>query len=331
MPDLSPAASTGRAPGRPVSVVALLGSTGFVGGAVADELRRRGIEVRTVAAPRLRWPRGWPYGADTPPPGVAPQIVDGLARRLEGAQVVVNAAGAPSGTAPATPELYGANSLLPVLAARACAAAGAGRYVHLSSAAVQGSQPLDETPRTAPFSPYSHSKALGERLLLAEPAADRVLFRATWVHDADRDNTRALVRLASSPLSCVAGDGSAPTPQVLVGDIADAVAHLVLVRGPVPPIVLQPPNGMTTGLLLRLLGGREPRRVPPRVARAALRGLRAYGRTGPRANAHARRIDMLLFGRGQVPGWLAGQGVAPELRPERWRRLGCAAPVREQV
>jgi nucleoside-diphosphate-sugar epimerase len=305
----------------PEPVVALLGSTGFVGRAVATELARRGIEVRTVAAPRLPWPLGMRRGLPELPSGVRQDIVDGLAGEMAGATVVVNAAGRPDGTAPTSPHLYGANALLPTLVDRATRQAAAGRFVHISSAAVQGRAPLDETPRVAPFSPYTGSKALGEKLLLAEPAAGRVVFRPTWVHEAGRPQTRALVRLAASPAACVAGDGTAPTPQVLVSDVAEAVAALVLASGPVPPIVLQPPSGMTTGRLLRLLGGREPRHVPDQLARAAVHGLYGYGRLGRYAGAHARRVEMLLFGRRQEPGWLAGRRAVAPLRPAAWRRL----------
>lgn len=313
-------------------VVALVGSTGFIGGVVGEELDRRGVAVRPVAAPRLHWPPGLSYQVPELSPGVYQEIVDGLARKLDGARTVVNAAGLPDGTAPASLGLYGANALLPTLLARACGQVGVERYVHLSSAAVQGGAgQLDETPRTAPFSPYSHSKALGERLLLAEPPADRVLFRSTWVHDPDRPNTRALIRVARSPASCVAGDGSAPTPQVLARDIADSVAHLALRRAPVPPIVLQPHNGMTTGLLLWLLGNREPRHLPPRAAAALSRALAGYGRLGLRANAHARRVHLLLFGRQQVAGWLAEQGVVPGVRVEEWQRLASPRHAAEGV
>jgi nucleoside-diphosphate-sugar epimerase len=313
----------------PELVVALLGGTGFVGRAVGAELARRGIEVRPVTAPRLSWPLGMRRGLPELPPAVRQDIVDSLAGALAGSRVVVNAAGQPDGIAPTSPSLYGANALLPTLVDRAVRLAAADRFVHISSAAVQGREPLDETSRVAPFSPYTGSKALGECLLLAEPAAERVVFRPTWVHDAGRPQTRALVRLARTPAACVAGDGSAPTPQVLVSDVAEAVAALVLAGGPVPPIVLQPPSGMTTGQLLRLLGGREPRHVPDWLAGAAVRGLSAYGRLGRHAGAHARRVEMLLFGRRQEAGWLAGQGAVPPLRPEAWQRL--AAPPRENV
>jgi UDP-glucose 4-epimerase len=311
--------------------ITVLGASGFVGRATVTALRRRGVEVRPVVAPRLRWPADWPHDLAAVRRDTHREVVDGLARRLQGSRAVVNAAGLPEGTAPATPGLYGANALLPALLSRACMLAGVARYVHVSSAVVQGGRILDETSRTAPFSPYSHSKALGERLLLAERATGRVIFRATWVHDAGRPNTRALVRLARSLASSVAGDGSAPTPHVLIDDLALSVIHLALAPGPVPDIAIQPANGMTTGLLLRLLGGREPRRVAPVLARAAVRSMRASGRLWPHAHVHARRAEMVLFGRRQVRGWLCDQRVVPPLRPEAWLRLATSGAASEGV
>lgn len=301
--------------------VAVLGASGFVGAATVVELLDRGVAVRPIVAPRLRWPATWRHSVSALPPAAYGEVVGELAGQLCGSRAVINAAGIPCGLSPRSPALYGANALLPVLVSRACAVAGVGRYVHVSTAAVQGNQPLDETPRTAPFSPYSASKALGERLLLAEPATDRAIFRATWVHAAGRPNTRGLVRLARSGLSSVAGDGSAPTPQVLVGDLAMSIVHVALTPVPAPAVVLQPHSGMTTALLLRLLGGREPRRLPLPLARAAVNGMHQYGRLTRRANAHARRLDMILFGRAQVQGWLAGRGLVPQLRPEAWQQL----------
>jgi UDP-glucose 4-epimerase len=322
MPDLLSNPGVTMAPAREaVRTVAVLGSTGFIGRAVTAELRSRQVEVRPVLAPRLLWPLGQVPGTDGVPAHFRQDVVAPLSQRLADADVVVNAAGVADPASPDTPALYGANSLLPVLLAQACALVGVGRLIHISSAAVQGEGVLDETTRTTPFSPYSRSRALGEHLLLAEPNIDKVIFRPTSVHGTGRAVTRSLVRFARSPMSCTAGDGSAPTPQVLVEDVADAVTHLALAWGPVPPIVLQPHNGMTTGLLLRLLGARKPWHLPHRIARPALSGLRVCAKSSPRAQANARRIDMLLFGRRQVPGWLAERGAIPTLRPETWQRL----------
>jgi nucleoside-diphosphate-sugar epimerase len=291
---------------------------------VTRELRARGVQVTPISAPRLRWVAAL-SGVDRVPSDMHCDVVDALAQQLDGASVVVNAAGLPDGNAPASAELYGANALLPVLVGRACALAGVERFIHASSAVVQGRGSLDETPRTAPFSPYSRSKALAEYLLLREEAVAQVLFRKPWVHDVGRANTLSLVRLARSRASYVAGDGSAPTPQVLIGDVAAAVAHLALVRGPVPSIVLQPPSGMTTSLLLRLLGGREPRHLPFAAARCLSSGVWVGAGLSRRVNAYARRIEMLLFGKRQERGWLADQGAVPPFRPESWQRLGAWA------
>ncbi|WFE49200.1 NAD-dependent epimerase/dehydratase family protein [Micromonospora sp. WMMD1155] len=326
MPELSAQlAGEPTGPGdRPVKKVAVLGSSGFVGRAVVAELRSREAEVHLVSAPRLSWPVTESLRSNSVPADLQRNVVDALAAQLDGAHVVINTAGLPNGSAPDSAELYGGNALLPTLVARASALVNADRLVHVSSAAAQGAMDLDETSRTMPFSPYSRSKAVGERLLQREDCIDTVIYRSTWVHDVARPNTRALIRLAQSRMSCVAGDGTAPTPQVLIDDVAAAITHLGLVDGPVPPIVLQPHNGMTTGLLLRLLGGREPLHLPPLMARYATRCVTAYGRTSLTANAHARRVDMLLFGKRQTPGWLAEQGLVPRLRPEAWERLRTA-------
>jgi UDP-glucose 4-epimerase len=313
MMDTEPAGAT---------IVAVLGGSGFLGRAIIRQLRSRGVAVRPVPAPRLE------ARIDELTPTGRESIVDDLAARLDGARVVVNAAGIADPAAPHGPGLYGANTLLPLLVARAGADVKVERFVHVSSISVQGDGDLDETSRTAPFSPYSRSRALAERLLLAGSDLDTVVFRPTSVHGPDRAVTRSLVRFARSGLSCVAGAGSASTPQVLVSDVAAAVTELALTERAVPPIVIQPPNGMTTGMLLRLLGGHEPRHLPDRLARTALRTLRRATGSSLTVTAHARRVEMLLFGRRQVPGWLAEQGLAPGLEPPQWQCLAAAAGAR---
>jgi nucleoside-diphosphate-sugar epimerase len=334
MPDESLATSTGSSTTLSAGVlsdgllsagtVAVVGGSGFVGGAVVRRLGELGLDAEPLAAPRVRYRppltltrRGLPVARDA-----YPDVVGALAARLAGADVVVNAAGISYGNAPAGPALYGANVLMPVLVARAAALTGVKRYVHLSSAAAQGHLDLDESPRTAPFSPYSYSKALGERALLAEDGIEIVVFRSTWVHDAGRANTLSLIRLARSGAACVAGDGTRPTPQVLVGDIAGSVSYLVRTSQSPPRVVTQPSNGMTTGGILRLLGCREPRHLPEVVARLMVPAVRAGGRMGVKANSVARRVEMLLFGKPHAaPGWLAEHGVVPVLNPEDWTRL----------
>jgi nucleoside-diphosphate-sugar epimerase len=316
MPEQSLNTSSGTFP-----TVAVLGGTGFIGRAVADELRHRGAVVRQLRAPRLDFPEWCRFDPSVAHSNAGPDVVERLAGDLLGADVIVNVAGIANPAAPATRGLFGANAFLPLLVARAAAAVEARRYVHVSSISVQPSGPLDETARTAPTSPYGRSRALGERLLLDEGGTGTVIYRPTSVHGRARSTTRSLIRIARSPVAAVAGDGCAPTPQVLVGDVATSIVHLALTSAAPPPIVIQPHNGMTTGLVLRLLSGREPRRLPERATKAAVAGLRAAARRSPGALAHVRRLEMMLFGRQQVTGWLAQQGVTPTLRPEEWEAL----------
>lgn len=298
--------------------VALLGASGFVGGHIMTALLAAGHEVRAVPAPRLR------LEDSAEPPHLLLRRPDvrkatrELIDALHGSEVVINSAGMAEPTSPGTPELFGANALLPLCLSSACATVGA-RLVHISSASVQGDLAcLNESPTQRPFSPYSASKALGEVFVLSSECRHHV-FRATSVHARSRSMTAALVRLAASPLSAVAGKGDRPTPQVLVGDLAKCVEHLVERPG-APAIVLQPGGGLSTGELLHLLGGRKPRHIPEVVASSLVRLLQAGERWAPAVGPHRRRLQMLWFGQSQVAGWL--NGALGQVDHDAWRTLG---------
>jgi nucleoside-diphosphate-sugar epimerase len=301
------------------AAAAVFGS-GFVGRACAARLRER-FDVRVLSAPRLTSP------ARTAADAARwlddhPAAVTATADALGGCALVVNAAGIADARSPATDALFGANGVLPGLIARAAVAAGARRFVHISSAAVQGYGDLDETERYADFSPYSASKALGEQLALGPAGPLQVtVLRPTSVHGADRPVTRSLAAFAASRLASVAGAGTAPTPQVLVGNVAAAV-EFVAVATSAPRIVLTPSEGLTTRTVLELLGGHEPRSVPVAVARAVVSAARAGGRVVPQLAGIARRIDLLWFGQRQANGWLADEGFRPPLGLDAWAALG---------
>lgn len=303
---------------RPVGPVAVLGATGFVGSHVVSSLVARGVDVRPVRAPRLHTSARTAEGTmvELLRPDVVAETVR-LRGELADAGAVVNAAGLARATG-AGDDLFGANALLPAVVAEA-APAGI-RLVHVSSAAVQGRMdPLDETTHCAPFSPYSTSKALGEEL--AARRAGTVCFRPTSVHGADRKVTRSLHRVVSSPLASVAGRGDGPTPQVLVANVADAVAHVVLLQQPPPGIVLQPWEGLTVGELIRDFGGREPRHIWPWLARAVVRLLGGAGAVVSPAAGVARRLEMLWFGQRQVAGWLTTTGWSAPMGRQRWKDM----------
>lgn len=302
--------------------VAVLGASGFVGAAVAEALQHRGADVTRMPAPRLRTQARSARGLRLETHG---ETVDFLAAQIKGATAVVIAAGLADASAGDADGLYGANSLLPELVARAVEKVQATdrsvvRLVHVSSAAVQGrARQLDETRATAPFSPYSKSKALGEEMLAGHK--DTVIFRPTSVHGPGRSVTRRLASLLRSPLASVAGSGDAPTPQVLVSNVGDAIAFVALVEGAPPAVVLQPDESLTTASLVRIVGGREPRHVPTSVARGLVSVMMLIGRGSGRAAGVGRRLEMLWFGQDQVEGWLRTAGWKPVAGQDGWGRL----------
>ena len=270
--------------------VALLGSTGLLGTAVRAALAGRGFDVVPITAPRLRATAA--SARDVP-------ALPGLA----GFDAVVNAAGLASPDSRDSEALVGANAALPLAVRRA----GVAHLVHVSSAAVQGRRdPLDETADTAPFSPYSSSKALGERLLLDDGGDGVCVYRPTSVLAAGRGITRSLVAMARLPRVPVVGAGDQPLPVAHIDNVSAAVAHLVAHR--VTGIALHPWEGLDLRTLLLLLGGRPihlPGGLRGPLCRAVDAGL-AHG--GPALAGRLRRVELLLRGQRQDARLLAACG-----------------------
>lgn len=293
--------------------VAVVGATGFVGVAAVAALRAAGYQVRPVTAPRLS-------EHSTDPDAIRDHArsvpaLAALSLQLDGCSAVINAAGLADPGGADWSSLAGANSLLPGVIVTAAARAGVQRVLQVSSMAVQGRlRLLDDTATYDSFSLYSQSKQFGEQVLLlgmGEGSPRIVILRPGSVHGAGRRVTRTLASFARSPLCSVAGDGSAPTPQNLVQNVAAALVHLVDAPDP-PAIVLQPWEGVTTASLLRELGAREPHHLPVGAAHAALAPLRMAGAVNPTAQAWARRLELLWFGQRQAPGYLDHIGSSPE-------------------
>lgn len=303
---------------------AVVGATGFVGTGVMAQLGRSpDLTAIGVPAPRLR------AGADDdvadlivrldePPASTA---VAALAQAFAAVDVVINAAGIAAPGSPLTPELFGANALLPAVIARAAARAGVRRVVHISSAAVQDRrEPLDETPSTRPVTPYAVSKSRGEAALarLAGAAgADAgsvaiTIFRATSIHGPERAATQRLARFAASRLATVAGAGDRPTPIVLIDQLTAAIEFVGRCPNRTPLIVLAPWTGTTTASVLRDFGRREPAHLPTWLCRLVVAtGYLATRIAGGHGRAVVRRIEVLWLGQSQVAGWLADNGFAP--------------------
>jgi nucleoside-diphosphate-sugar epimerase len=289
-----------------------------VGSAVAAALRERGAEAMTMHAPRLL-SMGSASWCGMPPDSV----VAAWASQLRGPQVVVNAAGDPDASSRDMDALEAANSWLPLVLALGSERAGCSRYIHVSTAAVQGRRPvLDDSPEMAPFSPYSKSKAAGEARLRAAGGRGVVVYRPPSVHAVDRRVTQMTARIARSSVSSVISPGDGPSPQALIENVGAALAHLALTPSTPPSVVIHPWEGITTGGLLLALGGRRPHQVPRTLGRSCLALMQLMGKLSPHIAADVRRVEMLWSGQAQAQSWLSQDGWSPVAGVEAWQELG---------
>jgi nucleoside-diphosphate-sugar epimerase len=302
------------------TAVAVVGGSGFVGSAVVAALAGHGHTVTALPAPRL-------VSTATTVAGIRAEAAAAFAASeldLSGFDVVVNAAGLALAQSTKLAEMGGANSLLPAVLQRAAREVGAARFVHISSAAVQGRMAmLTEEDRVAPDSAYSRSKALAEQALVAGDWDGTVILRPTSVHGRHRGVTKRLAAIARSPFSVVSAPGDQPTPQVHVESVGRAVELLCRPATQPPRLILQPYEGFTVRGFLELMGvGRRPRLLPARLGSSAVAAAFALARVGGSPVwAQARRAEMILQGQPQVSGWLdqwAEQILTPH---DQWRRL----------
>ncbi|MFC6354660.1 NAD-dependent epimerase/dehydratase family protein [Luethyella okanaganae] len=292
------------------STWSVVGGSGFIGRSIVAELEKRHKAYSALSAPRLDVPRRSLKGDAL---RVASRDdVKRLTSQLAGTDVVVNAAGLARPGSAASGALYGANAFLPLVVAEAAQQAGVRRIIHLSSAAVQGrAASLDETMRLAPFSPYSESKAMGERLLMdwsgshdAGERASLVIVRATSVQGHTRDTTDRLARLARSGFSSVASPGTQRTVVSSLQGLVDFVIAVGEAPGPVPGVVLQPWEGTTVSSVLRDAGNREPKVLPRRLCGVAVcLGYAATAVLGRRHAGAVRRVELMWFGQEQDASW----------------------------
>lgn len=283
--------------------IGVFGRDGFLGSAIGSHIQELGHEVLRLPAPRLSTtathPRTILLEADSI---VESQDFSYLAEL----DVVVNAAGLARATSNNRSELNGANALLPCVLALAARKFDTARYLHISSAAVQGrTECLDESPTLSPSSPYGLSKSLAEAALSLQNLDTTLVFRPTSVHGHGRSLTQQLTKLARSPIASVAAPGTDPTPQVHVGQVAIAVGHLVDLSLEPPQITLQPWSGFTTASFLTSLSeGSAPHMIDRRTAAAFVRASAMTGRRVHHLAGYSRRLEMLLFGQRQSSGWL---------------------------
>jgi nucleoside-diphosphate-sugar epimerase len=309
----------------------VIGASGFIGRNVVAYGRSVGIDVQPLRAPRIS-----PV-SDEPPDGreaarrgrrANAEAFRALCRSLEPFDVVVNASGLANPAATDWPLLRAANVTLPAVVAEAASAAGARRLVHVSSAAVQGRlDPLDESPRWFPLSPYARSKADGEQVLLSDVGAplsrppEVLVYRPTSVVGGGRPVARQLVEVARTlPFVPVAGAGRQPVPVALVENVAAGIVFAATMPA-CPPIVVQPSEAMTARRLWEIFGARRMVSVPERLAQASLRTAARVAGSRPQLTARLRWAELALVGQGVRAEALPSAGFQPPFGEERWAAL----------
>lgn len=285
--------------------VAVVGGSGYIGGHVVEALERWGAAPIRVPAARVD----------------DDESILAMRTAVRDVDVIVNAAGVPSASSSGTTTLQWANETLPGILADLATDRGI-RFVHISSAAVLGRGTINSDVDTSPFSPYSRTKAQGEKNALRWRRT--VVYRPPGVHSVDREVTQSLARLARSYFSSVAYPGTAQTPQTLAENVASAVAFLCTVSDDPPQVVHHPAEEVNVTDILKGLGGRTPAQLPEPVVKGALFTLSVTSRLSPKLAAMHRRLEVLWCGQAIAPSWLTSAGWSPPLGRGAWRELGLA-------
>lgn len=258
-------------------LIALTGSTGFVGRHLLTDLTRRGYRVRVL----LRRPAEVPAEASGAVIGdlARPQA---MSSALEGVDAVIHSAGLAHAMSGRPEDDYRAINTEGTLAlARAAERAGIRRFVFLSSIRAQTgpSAPgvLDESARAEPTDAYGRSKLAAEHGLAAT-GLDWVALRPTLVYgEGVKGNMAALLDLARKPWPLPFGGFSAKRSLLALENLAEAVA-LVLAHEDAlrRPLIVADPEPVTLGEMITALRrglGRGPGLlpVPGALVTAALR------------------------------------------------------------
>lgn len=298
------------------ATVALTGGTGFVGAAIARHLAAGGYRLRLLA----RRPGAvGDLGPDAEIVHGALEEEDSLARLVDGAEMVVHAAGAIKAIAAA--DFARVNRVGSAAIAAAARTAGARRLVLISSLAARS--PL--------LSAYAASKRAGEREVALRFGPGAAILRPPVVYGPGDRETLPMFRAARHGVFLIPGPSEARLSFIHVADLASAVAACLAATVP-PAGLFEIDDGKAGGYgwpeVASALGaavGRRVRsvRIPPPLLRlsasAALTLARLTGRARmlcPDKANELRHPDWVCRdGRlGEATGWRATYGLEDGLR-----------------
>jgi nucleoside-diphosphate-sugar epimerase len=275
MPDLA----------RPGAVF-VTGAAGFIGAAVADRCRDAGIEVRGVD---IAGDEEGVVQDDVTKPGA-------WQGQAEGCDVVVHTA-AVVGMYSSPAGYWETNVRATRFALDAAVAAGAKRFLHLSSIVVHGFDFEGEVDETSPVHPngvhYVDTKIASEQVVLAAHASGEI--PCTIVRPGDvygprsRPWTVEPVRMLKARSFALPAGGRGMHSPVYVDDLVDGI--LLAAAEPAAAgriFILTGPEHVSIGEFIghycRMLGVDAPRSVPTPVARHAARAIDAVARLRGKRN-----------------------------------------------
>lgn len=272
----------------------IAGASGFVGTAVVRSATAHSVEVATAPIRSL---------SDRE-----------LEAEIGTCDVVVNAAGLAAPDLDDDAALRRANVDLVERLAGAAARAGVERFVHVSSASVQGPRrTLDESMELAPFSAYTRTKAEAERGLLGgswEVPNTVIVYRPASILGFGRSMTSSLVRTYGRRFAPLFGNGEQPLPIATVDRVGEAVVHLGH-HAATTAVALHPWEGVTQRLLAESLCAERTSLVSvPIPARKHIRPARSI--VPDRLRPAARRVDLLFYGQSQTADVLTSLGFTAD-------------------
>src|SRR5690242_2721204 len=247
-------------------LIALTGSTGFIGRHLLRELPKRGHRLSVL----LRRPAEAPMDA-------ASAVIGDLARpqnmsaALEGVDAVIHSAGIAAGMSGVPEDDYRAlNTEATIELARASRRAGAKRFVFLSSIRAQCGPAAEavqtEATEPAPTDAYGKSKLAAERGL-AELDLDWVALRAVLVYGpGHKGNMARLAALARSPWPLPVAGLAARRSVLALDNLAAAIDTVLAAPTPLRrPLIAADPQALTIAEIIAAMReglGRRPNVFP---------------------------------------------------------------------
>jgi nucleoside-diphosphate-sugar epimerase len=296
-------------------LIALTGSTGFIGQAVLAGLSRRGMNVRVL----LRRPMNVPEAASSAVIGdlASPQ---NMAAALRDVDAVVHSAGIAHAMSGFPEDDYRAiNTEATIALARAAERAGVKRFVFLSSVRAQcgPSAPgiLDESTEARPVDAYGRSKFEAEQGL-ADLSIDWVALRPVLVYGPGvKGNLAELLRIARTPWPLPLGKFSGHRSLVSLEDLVAAIALALEAEGPLRrPLIVAEPEPLTVGEMVAALRhgfGRRPGLLPvPEALMSAAARLTGRGELIERLAGSLVANPAHLMALGWQPALAARDGLA---------------------